>query len=215
MIRIVIVAADGLGRDCLESLLTDCHGVEVVAVAANLGLLSRAAAGATPDTVLVVGDRAGGAVIPSPEHLRSIWPAAEPVLGFYEPSEAGAGRSVAGYRRVVDLSTGGEAIAALLIGSAAPPPPPGANPGGKPSAPSPTSAALSRREAEVLRHLATGLSSRESADLLGLRSRTIDAHRRNVSRKLSLPSVAELTRYAIAIGMIDPEAGHTVAGASE
>lgn len=218
MFRIAVFAADRLGRDCLVSLLSDCGGVEVVAVAADPGALGRAAAGATPDAVLVVGDGAGGATIPAPERLRSVWPAAELLLGSFEPAGAGSGRPVAGYRRVVDLSGSGDAIAAALMARAAPPGSPAANADGGAPAPGPPSgtAALTRRETEVLRHLAAGLTSRESADRLGLRSRTVDGHRRSVSRKLALSSTAELTRFAIAAGLIDAGAeGAGLGGSSE
>jgi DNA-binding NarL/FixJ family response regulator len=56
---------------------------------------------------------------------------------------------------------------------------------------------LSPREREVLQMVAEGKNTKEIAYVLGLSSKTIEGHRRQVMEKLKLYSVAELTRYAI------------------
>lgn len=61
---------------------------------------------------------------------------------------------------------------------------------------------LSRREREILRLLACGQSTKEIAVTLGLGAKTIETHRRRMMEKLALWSVAELTRYAIAQGLV-------------
>jgi DNA-binding NarL/FixJ family response regulator len=63
---------------------------------------------------------------------------------------------------------------------------------------------LSRRELEVLRLVAEGLRSLAIARHLGITVGTVELHRRSIMRKLELHSVAELTRYAIRIGLIVP-----------
>lgn len=63
-------------------------------------------------------------------------------------------------------------------------------------------AALGRREREVLGLLARGQRSSEIALALGISPATVDAHRRNIKQKLGLGSIAELTRYAIRVGLI-------------
>ena len=60
---------------------------------------------------------------------------------------------------------------------------------------------LSPREREVLQLVAEGKSSKEIAFLLGLSSKTVEGHRRQIMDKLKLYSVAELTRYAIREGV--------------
>lgn len=60
---------------------------------------------------------------------------------------------------------------------------------------------LARRETEVLRLLADGLSSPQIADKLHIATSTVDVHRRNVMKKLELHTVAELTKYAIRVGL--------------
>ncbi|WP_109832469.1 response regulator transcription factor [Reichenbachiella versicolor] len=56
---------------------------------------------------------------------------------------------------------------------------------------------LSKREIEVLRQIATGLSNREIADKLFISIRTVDAHRNHIMQKLNLKSTAQLVKYAI------------------
>ena len=60
---------------------------------------------------------------------------------------------------------------------------------------------LGRREREVLALLAEGKTSHEIASKLFIAPSTVIAHRRNISRKLGLHTVAELTKYAIREGL--------------
>jgi two-component system, NarL family, invasion response regulator UvrY len=57
--------------------------------------------------------------------------------------------------------------------------------------------ALTSREQEVLRMLASGLTNREIAMRLGLSVKTVDSHRGHMLKKLRLRNNADLTRYAI------------------
>jgi DNA-binding NarL/FixJ family response regulator len=61
--------------------------------------------------------------------------------------------------------------------------------------------ALTPREREVLQMVAEGLSSKQIAHTLEVTTRTVEAHRRSIMTKLSLRSVAELTKYAIREGL--------------
>jgi len=63
-------------------------------------------------------------------------------------------------------------------------------------------AALSGREAEVLRLIAEGIRSPEIASQLQITVATVEVHRRNLMRKLGLRTVAELTKHAIREGMV-------------
>lgn len=60
---------------------------------------------------------------------------------------------------------------------------------------------LGRRETEVLRLLAEGKTSPKIAEDLFISPSTVDVHRRNIMQKLELHSVADLTKYAIRIGL--------------
>jgi DNA-binding NarL/FixJ family response regulator len=63
-------------------------------------------------------------------------------------------------------------------------------------------AAISRRERQVLALLAAGKRSPEIAAQLNISVATVEAHRRNIMRKLGLHTVADLTRYAIREGLV-------------
>jgi two-component system response regulator NreC len=63
---------------------------------------------------------------------------------------------------------------------------------------------LSDREREVLRLLALGYTNQEIAKQLFISVRTAETHRAHVMQKLRLASRAELVRYAIAHGLLEP-----------
>lgn len=63
---------------------------------------------------------------------------------------------------------------------------------------------LTARELQVVKLIAEGYTSQEIADELVIRRKTVDHHRANVLDKLGLRNVAELTRYAIRRGLLDP-----------
>ena len=67
--------------------------------------------------------------------------------------------------------------------------------------PSSAYSVLTAREREVLQLLAEGKGTLQIAASLGLSSKTIEAHRKQIVNKLGLSSVAELTKYAIRQGL--------------
>lgn len=72
--------------------------------------------------------------------------------------------------------------------------------------PSPVSsyALLTDREREVLRGIAEGLSNRAIASKLYLSPSTVQTHRAHLLAKLGLASTADLVRFAVRIGLVDP-----------
>lgn len=64
---------------------------------------------------------------------------------------------------------------------------------------------LTRRELEILRLVADGLTNNEVAVRLAIGVRTVDTHRANVMRKLNLRSHRDLIRLAIARKLIELE----------
>jgi len=61
---------------------------------------------------------------------------------------------------------------------------------------------LTSREREVLILIAEGQSNKEIASRLGIGVRTIETHRERIMRRLDIHSVAGLTKFAIANGLI-------------
>jgi two-component system, NarL family, response regulator NreC len=62
---------------------------------------------------------------------------------------------------------------------------------------------LSPRETEVLKLMALGHTNREIGEQLSLSVRTVETHRAHIQQKLGLSSRPDLTRYALAKGLID------------
>jgi len=62
---------------------------------------------------------------------------------------------------------------------------------------------LSTREREVLRHIAEGLSAKETATELNISTKTVEAHRTSLMRKLGARKATELVRYAVRHGLIE------------
>ena len=55
--------------------------------------------------------------------------------------------------------------------------------------------------ARVLQRLAEGCTSPQIADQLGISPRTVEAHRRNIMRKLGLRTIADLVKWAVREGL--------------
>ena len=62
---------------------------------------------------------------------------------------------------------------------------------------------LTRREREILMHIADDKKNKEIADLLGISIRTVQVHRTNLMDKLGARDRTELVKYAIRKGIID------------
>lgn len=73
-------------------------------------------------------------------------------------------------------------------------------PGAPPSKPQ-----LTVREREVLQMIAEGRPTRKISEALNISIKTVEARRKNIMDKLNLHSIAELTKYAIKIGLTTPE----------
>ena len=57
---------------------------------------------------------------------------------------------------------------------------------------------ITAREQEVLKLIADGCSNKEIAKRLGISVRTVETHRRNITEKLNIKTVAGLIKYSIA-----------------
>lgn len=64
-----------------------------------------------------------------------------------------------------------------------------------------SSTVLSAKEREVLQLIAEGKSTKQIASRLNRSMKTIETHRRQISKKLNIHSIAELTKYAISEGL--------------
>jgi len=64
---------------------------------------------------------------------------------------------------------------------------------------------LSRRQREVFRLLASGVTMRDIASRLGLSRKTVETHRAQVMARLGARHVPELVRLAIRLGIVSSE----------
>jgi DNA-binding NarL/FixJ family response regulator len=69
--------------------------------------------------------------------------------------------------------------------------------------PAKSNAALSERESEVLRLIASGYSNKEIAARLALSVKTVEAHKANAMRKLDLNGRIDIVKYAVLQGWLD------------
>lgn len=68
---------------------------------------------------------------------------------------------------------------------------------------------LSERESQVLQLIAEGKSNKQVAHDLDISIKTVEKHRQNLMKKLSIHDIAGLTRYAITEGIIDSSTQRT------
>ena len=68
----------------------------------------------------------------------------------------------------------------------------------------PPSDPLTPRELQIVKLIAEGFTSDEIARELVISRKTVDHHRANILEKLGIRNVAELTRYAIRRGLLEP-----------
>ena len=64
---------------------------------------------------------------------------------------------------------------------------------------------LSEREQQVFRLVVQGSSTKEIADILCVSPKTIEKHRTSISAKLGIHGRLEMLKYAIKIGIVNPE----------
>jgi DNA-binding NarL/FixJ family response regulator len=63
---------------------------------------------------------------------------------------------------------------------------------------------LSGREREIVHLIADGLSAKEIASTLRISTKTVEAHRTSLMRKLGVKKATELVRYALKHGLVAP-----------
>jgi DNA-binding NarL/FixJ family response regulator len=62
---------------------------------------------------------------------------------------------------------------------------------------------LTTRELQVMQLLAEGKANKAVASAMQISVKTVEAHRSNINRKLSIKTTSELVRYAVRNGIVD------------
>ena len=216
-IRVLIVDDHAIVRAGLRMLINPQQDMEVVGEAADgHGALSQAHA-VNPD-VLTLDLTLPGGGLKTLERLRQESPHTRVlVLTMHEdPSYLRAALAAGGSGYVAKSAVDGELLAAIrsvaqgrtfvtinlseiethqVLGD---------RPTRTASAPRAPVQLLSAREQEVLKLLAQGYTNQEVGTHLCLSVKTIETHRARAADKLGLRSRADLTRYALEMGLLDP-----------
>lgn len=205
----VLIADDhAIVRQGLRALLQATEGIAVVGEAGGGQQAVEMALQLRPDVVLLDLSMAGGNGVDAAQALRAQLPATKVlVLTMHDGPEyvrpamragaagylvkgAGLGDLVAAIRAVhAGQSFLSPAAAAVLVQDAR-------------KHHEAEAAVLSPREREVLQMVASGLTSQQIADKLGIAGKTVEGHRANLMTKLGLRDVPALVRYAVRIGLV-------------
>jgi len=211
MIRVVVVDDHAVVRSGLRLLLEAEDDLDVVGDAGNARDAVFEVRASKPDVIVLdvtMPDESGIDVLPKllheapdakvlmlsmeddPRYVHEAFAAGAQGYVLKEAVDAevvAAVRDVAAGNRYVHPSLGARMVAADAAARAAA-----------------DSDPLSEREREVLRLLALGHTNQEIAKQLYISVRTAETHRAHIMRKLQLSTRAELVRYAIEHGRLEP-----------
>lgn len=210
--RVMIADDHGVMRDGLRALINGQADMTVVAEVDNATDVIPAALEAEPDILLLDISMPGGGGLPVIGELRKTGCKARVVVLTMHEQPAYLRRALAagasGYiaKRVAStqllnairaVASGDTQIDESLLGE------PGSGDIPIEEPPLKASSALSGREQEVLRHVASGYTNQETADKLGLSVKTVEGYRSRMSRKIGARGRADLVRYALQSGLLE------------
>jgi DNA-binding NarL/FixJ family response regulator len=210
MIRVLIVDDHELLRAALRSRLERENGITVVGDAGSAERAVVVARALQPDLILLdllLPRKNGYDVIPE---LAEVAPNAKVLVVSSQAAPSSVRRALsagaAGY--VPKRSSDRELLAAIhLVANGGGYVEPGLGAQLVVPSGSPALEPLSDRERDILHLLALGYTNQEIAKKLFISVRTVDTHRAHIMRKLLLETRAELVMFALANGVIGPDAG--------
>jgi DNA-binding NarL/FixJ family response regulator len=210
MIRVLLVDDHELLRAGLRSRLEREDGIVVAGEADSAERAVLMARSLQPDLILLdllLPRKSGYDVIPE---LKEVAPDAKVLIVSSQSAPSSVRRALsagaAGY--LPKRSSDRELVTAIKLvaeGSGYVEPDLGARlvtPNG-----SPALEPLSERERDIIHLLALGYTNQEIGKKLFISVRTVDTHRAHIMRKLRLDTRAELVMFALANGVIGPDAG--------
>jgi two-component system nitrate/nitrite response regulator NarL len=218
-IRVLVADDHALVREGVRQVLSDASAFDVVGEAASAGEALDLAAELRPDVVLLDVSMPGGSGLHAVGSFATRSPGTRVLmLSMHDDPEyvVGSVRAGAqGYVRkdstpaelraaVKSVHAGEVFFSAPLSGSIA-----AALRSDAMRAATPAAARvwvadkLTSREREVFMGIVRGLTNREIGAELGISTRTVEAHRESLTRKLGVRSVAELTRLALEQGLLE------------
>jgi two-component system response regulator NreC len=204
-IAVVLVDDHALVRGALRALLDGQNDLEVVGEAGDLASVQATVAAHRPRVLVLDVNLPDGLAIDALPALREAAPETEIVLLTME-------RDLTLARRALEAGAKGylfkdvahleliEAVRAAAAGEQHLAP---AVAAGLKDGEGEDRQVLSPRETDVLKLMALGHTNREIGEQLSLSVRTVETHRAHIQQKLGLSSRPELTRYALAHGLIE------------
>lgn len=204
-IAVVLVDDHAVVRGALKALLDGQDDLEVVGEAGDLASLREAIAAHQPRVLVLDVNLPDGLAVDIVPELREAAPETEIVLLTME-------RDLTLARRALESGAKGylfkdaahlELIAAVRAAAAGEQHLAPAVAAGLKDGAGEEQQALSPRETDVLKLMALGHTNREIGEQLSLSVRTVETHRAHIQQKLGLSSRPELTRYALAHGLIE------------
>jgi len=211
-IRVLVVDDHMIVRTGIRHVLESETGFEVVAEAGNASEAIAFAAKVRPDVVLLDISMPGESGLQVVARLRSLCPASRVlVLSMHDNPEyvlesvkAGAHGYLLKDAAANELRTAiravcrGESYFSPLIAGRLR----DALRAGHDSTAT-TLDQLTSRERDVLLGVAQGKTNKEIGSALGISHRTVETHRESLMKKLQIRTVAELTRFALAAGVLE------------
>jgi DNA-binding NarL/FixJ family response regulator len=213
-IRLLLAEDHALVRAGIRSLLASVPDIEVVGEAGDgreaLAILER-----TPADVAILDITMPGMNgLEAASRIAERWPATRVIILSMHSNEEYVARALragaAGYL-LKDAGTSEleAAIRAVVLGQTFLSPAVskravGGGEGGRAERPT-AFEALTPRQREVLQLIAEGHSTKGVAAVLGLSVKTVETHRTQLMQRLGIHDVAGLVRYAMRVGLINPD----------
>ena len=214
-IRVLVVDDHSVVREGIRHVLSDGNGFEVVGEASSAAEAVVVAAAALPEVIVLDISMPGGSGLKAVGELLERVPGVRVLmLSVHDDMEyvlesvrAGAhgylrkDSSPAELRTAIVTLRNGEnyysqpvakRMAEALRGPLQP----------RAEQPPRAADALTAREREILVHIAQGRTNKEIGTALGISTRTVEAHRDALMRKLGIRTVAGLTRLALEQGLV-------------
>lgn len=204
-IAVVLVDDHAVVRGALKALLDGQADLEVVGEAGDLASVGATVAAHRPRVLVLDVNLPDGLAVDVVPELREAAPGTEIVLLTMERDLTLARRALEGgakgylFKDVAHLELI-EAVRAAAAGEQHLAP---AVAAGLKDGKTEEQRALSPRETDVLKLMALGHTNREIGEQLSLSVRTVETHRAHIQQKLGLSSRPELTKYALAHGLIE------------
>jgi DNA-binding NarL/FixJ family response regulator len=210
-IRVLVADDHTIVRTGIRHVLEDESGFELVGEAANSSEALALAERLRPDVIVVDISMPGESGLQLATKLRTTLPEARVlILSMHDNAEYALESVRAGANGYLLKDAAGtelrSAIRAVCRGESYFSPPIAGRLRdalrGEQPAPAGSLDQLTGREREVLVGVARGKTNKEIAADLGISHRTVESHRESMMRKLQIRTVAELTRFALAAGIV-------------